>query len=154
MSLHPLAEDVVRELFGLWNDGQVNELDRCLAPVVDHDGTLQTLEEIVTWHRQDREVWSGTTYEILSLVSDGRSVAVRWRAEARHAGPWGPVPPTGRRVSWDGVHFFTVDQGRVVSLWAMADMFAKAQQLGVVMQPPSRPTSGSDIDGTTGPIPM
>lgn len=133
------AEGVVRDLFGLWNDGRFDELDRCLAPVVDHDGTPQTLDELASWHRQDRAVWSGATYEILDLVSDGRSVAVRWRAEALHAGSWGPVPPTGRRVSWDGVHFFTVDEGRVTSLWAMADMFAKAQQLGVVMEPPDLP---------------
>jgi predicted ester cyclase len=135
------AEDVVRELFGIWNDGRVEQLARCLAPVVDHDGRSETLEEMAEWHRREHEVWAGTTHEIVALVSDGSSVAVRWRATATHVGTWGPVPATGRTVSWDGVHFLTVSDRRVTSLWAMADMFAKAQQLGVVMtaSDPGRP---------------
>jgi hypothetical protein len=31
------------------------------------------------------------------------------------------------------VHFFTVRDGRIVALWATADLFGKAQQLGVTM---------------------
>lgn len=36
-------------------------------------------------------------------------------------------------VTWDGAHFFTVEDDVVTSMWAIADMFAKATQLGVVM---------------------
>jgi hypothetical protein len=39
-------------------------------------------------------------------------------------------------VTWAGVHFFTVTDGLVTALWATADRFAKALQLGVVMTPP------------------
>lgn len=131
------AEDVVRELFQTWNRGRLDQLDRWVTPVVDHDGRPETVDELAEWHRRERDVWAGTTYEVVALVSDGRSVAVRWRATATHVGPWGPVPATGRTVAWDGVHFFTVCDGRVTSIWAMADMFAKAQQLGVVMKEPA-----------------
>jgi predicted ester cyclase len=129
------AEDVVRELFRIWNEGRIEDLDRCLAPVVDHDGRRETVDELAEWHRREREVWAGTTYEVVALVSDGSCVAVRWRATATHVGPWGPVPATGLTVVWDGVHFFTVAGERVTSIWAMADRFAKAQQLGVAMAP-------------------
>jgi predicted ester cyclase len=86
-------------------------------------------------------VWAGTTYEVVTVVSDGSAVGVRWRARATHIGPWGPVAATGRTVEWDGVHFFTVSEGRVTAIWAMADMFAKAEQLGVVMTPPDTTAS-------------
>lgn len=138
------AEDVVRELFRIWNDGPIEDLDVCLAPVVDHDGRPETVEDLAEWHRREGEVWAGTTYEVVTLVSDGSSVAVRWRARATHAGPWGPVPATGREVTWDGVHFFTVADGRVTSIWAMADRFAKAQQLGVVMTEPASASYPTD----------
>lgn len=130
------AEDVVRELFGLWNDGRIDELDRCVAEVVDHGGRRETLEEMADWHRQDRETWADITYQIHELVSDGSKMAVRWSADATHIGPWGPVPATGKSVHWEGVHFFTVSGGRVTSIWALADRFTKAQQLGVAMTPP------------------
>jgi predicted ester cyclase len=61
---------------------------------------------------------------------------VRWRATARQIGQWGPVPPTDRTIAWDGVHFITVRDGRIVKLWAMADTFAKAVQLGARIAPP------------------
>jgi predicted ester cyclase len=63
-------------------------------------------------------------------------VALHWHATARQIGPWGPVPPTGRTIGWDGVHFVTVRAGRIVKLWAMADVFAKATQLGARILPP------------------
>jgi predicted ester cyclase len=132
------AEDVVRQLFRTWNDEDLEQLGRWLAPSVAHDGRPATVEELTDWHRREREVWAGTTYDVVSLVSDGSTVAVRWRARATHVGAWGPVAATGRTVEWDGVHFFTVAEGRVTSIWAMADRFAKAEQLGVVMTPPSR----------------
>jgi predicted ester cyclase len=62
---------------------------------------------------------------------------VHWHATARHTGHWGPVRPTGKTIAWDGAHFFTVRDSRIVAMWAMADMFIKALQLGVTMTPPA-----------------
>ena len=131
------AADVIRELFALWNAERFDELDQCLAPVVDHDGRPETVEEMAGWHRRDAEAWAATTYRIDELVTDGSKVAVRWSADATHVGPWGPVAATGKSVHWEGVHFFTVTGGRVTSIWALADRFSKAQQLGVAMTPPA-----------------
>jgi len=111
-------------------------MGRCVATVVTHEGRTETLADLAGWHRREREVWAGTTYEILDLVSDGGTVAVRRRARATHVGAWGPVPATGKAVAWDGVHFFEVTDAHVTSIWAMGDMFSKARQLGVVMAPP------------------
>ena len=76
-------------------------------------------------------------YEVVREVSDGQTVAIHWRCAARQIGPWGPVPATGRRIEWDGVHFITVRAGKIVNLWAMADTFTKAVQLGGELVPPS-----------------
>lgn len=78
----------------------------------------------------------GLVSQIMGLVSQEDRVALRWRATAVHVGQWGPVPATGKTISWDGVHFFTVHNGQIVAVWAMADMFGKAQQLGVIFMPP------------------
>ena len=70
---------------------------------------------------------------MLDAVSDGRTVAVRWCATATQVGTWGPVAPTGRTVTWEGAHFFTVGpENLIVGVWALGDPFAKARQLGAL----------------------
>jgi predicted ester cyclase len=128
------AEKLVRALVTrVWNEGRVDELERYFAPTFDHDGRSDDIAGLVAWHRDDSRTWADLRYEIITLVSDGRQVAVRWRASGRQVGDWGPVRPTGITAAWDGAHFFVVEGGVVTSMWAMADRFAKASQLGVVM---------------------
>lgn len=132
------AEDTVRALVQrVWNERRIDELDQFFAPTFDHDGATDTVEGLRAWHRDDAATWEAATYDVLDLVSDGEHVALRWSATATQVGAWGPVPPTGRRVTWRGAHFFTVRDGLVVGMAAMSDMFAKARQLGVEMTPPS-----------------
>jgi predicted ester cyclase len=66
-------------------------------------------------------------------------VALRWRANSTHVGPWDLVPTTGRRVEWTGAHFFRVDGDRIVAMHSITDRFGKAMQLGVLMTPPELP---------------
>lgn len=132
------AEDVVRALVArVWNEHRLEELHKYFASDFEHNGQSERVADLSAWHQTDAEVWSDTRYEILTLVSDGRQVALRWRTTARHVGRWGPVEPSGKEVTWEGVHFFIVDHNRVTAMWAFADRFAKAMQLGVAMTPPS-----------------
>ena len=131
------AEETVRELFRVLNSGRFEDLARVYAPVVDHDGRRETPADLIAWQEAEAETWADSRYDVLSLVSDGVEVAVRWRATARQVGAWGPVPPTGREIIWDGVHFFTVVDDRITALWATADRFAKAMQLGVTFSAPA-----------------
>ncbi len=133
------AELVVRDLIDrVWNGGEVDALQRFFADPFDHGGRSDTVAGLREWHRAEAATWADARYEVMSLVSDGHRVAVRWQATARQVGAWGPTPPTGKTITWDGVHFFEVSDGRVVAMWAMADVFAKALQLGVTMTPPDQ----------------
>ncbi len=53
------AEEVVRELIRIWNDGSVEDLDRVLAPMVDHDGRLESADELAEWHRREEKCGPG-----------------------------------------------------------------------------------------------
>jgi len=131
------ADAVVRALVEtVWNGGRTEELERFFASTFDHDGRTDTPDGLRAWHTNDAAAWADSGYEILSLVVDGGQVAVRWRATARHVGQWGPVPPTGITVTWQGAHFFTVRDERIIAMWAVADTFGKAVQLGVRFEPP------------------
>lgn len=133
MSIEQLVRDLVERV---WNDGRLDELDRFFAPTFEHGDRADDVAGLRAWHEAEAAVWADTRYEIQRLVAGGDGAALHWRATARQIGPWGPVPATGRTITWDGVHFFTVRDGRIVALWATADLFGKAQQLGVTMVPP------------------
>lgn len=131
------AEQIVRDLVErVWNQGNLDELEEFFAPSFDHGGRPDDVAGLRAWHEDDARTWARARYQIMGLVSQEDRVALRWRATAVHVGQWGPVPATGKTISWDGVHFFTVHNGQIVAVWAMADMFGKAQQLGVIFMPP------------------
>ncbi len=131
------SETLIRDLVeSVWNGRAFDRLPDFFAATFDHGGRTDTPDGLHAWHLADAQTWSGTRYEVVDLVASGERVALHWRATAEHSGQWGPVPPTGKTIAWDGVHFFTVRDSRIVAMWATADMFAKALQLGVVMTPP------------------
>lgn len=58
------------------------------------------------------------------LLENGRG-AVYWTAEGTHLGPWMNIPPTGRRVSVEGMWMIQMEGGlisRCRSLWDVAGL--------------------------------
>ena len=132
------SESIIRELVErVWNQGELDLIPAIFAETLDHGGRTDDPAGLRAWHEQDALIWADQRFEIVSLVCDpSGQVAMRWRATAHHIGQWGPVRATGKTISWDGVHFFTVREGKVVAMWAIADVFGKAMQLGAALEPP------------------
>lgn len=61
----------------------------------------------------------------------GDKVATRWVAEGTNSGAFGNVPPTGRRVRFEGLVLDRVIDGRVVERWEQWDQMGMMQQLGL-----------------------
>lgn len=61
---------------------------------------------------------------------------LRWTATGTQRGAFGPIPPTGRVVTYAGVHVFTVEGEQITDLWSLNDTFAKVIQLGAEIRPP------------------
>ncbi|MFL6003822.1 MAG: ester cyclase [Nocardioides sp.] len=61
----------------------------------------------------------------------------RWRAQGHHEGTFGPVPATGRPVSYEGGSFLTFQRDRLVDAWSVNDLFGLVQQLGAKVVPPN-----------------
>ena len=64
-------------------------------------------------------------------VAAADKVATRWVAEGTNSGPFGPVPPTGRRVRVDGLILDRVADGKIVERWEQWDQAGMMQQLGL-----------------------
>ena len=62
------------------------------------------------------------------IEGDGR-VAARMRFTGIHRGPLLGVAATGRRITWSGAAFFTMDHCRITELWVLGDIDAVKRQL-------------------------
>lgn len=72
------------------------------------------------------------------MVAEGDLVVARWTTEGTNTGPWGDVPPTGRRARFSGVNIFRFQNGKVVEIWNHRDDLGLRQQLGAPIYAGSR----------------
>ena len=130
------SEAVRRFVEDVWNanrEESVYGLVAATCPGLGGSGPAAVL----AWHRDRRAAFPDLRYEIIDLVGEER-VALRWRATGTQRGPFGPVPPTGRAVAYEGATFLGFDaDGRIAEVWSVNDLFGVLQQLGVTVTPPS-----------------
>jgi len=89
------------------------------------------------WHLSTAASFPDLRYEIDEIVADARGcVAFHWTATGTQDGAFGPIPATGRTVTYEGAHFVRVESQRIVTLWSISDTFGKIQQLGAQLVPP------------------
>lgn len=74
--------------------------------------------------------------ELLDVVVEGDRAAVHLRISGTQSGPWGPVPPTDRRLEYEEMVFFTfAADGRVAHQRGIVDTIAGLRQAGVLPSP-------------------
>jgi predicted ester cyclase len=74
--------------------------------------------------------------EVVELVSEGHTVAGRFRCSGTHLGEFLGEAPTGRRMEVEEVFFRRVEYGRFVDFWGLEDSLGKVRHLGLL--PPGR----------------
>ena len=67
--------------------------------------------------------------EVLDVVADERSAAVRWRLPATHHGEYAALAPTGNRVDFTGCSLFEFAGDRVVRLAVYIDAATLMRQV-------------------------
>jgi predicted ester cyclase len=74
--------------------------------------------------------------EVVELVSEGHTVAGRFRCSGTHLGEFLGEAPTGKRMEVEEVFFLRVEDGRFVDFWGLEDSLGRMRQLGLL--PPGR----------------
>jgi predicted ester cyclase len=131
-------ETVVRAWIDeVWNGGRLERVADFHPPEFVNEGDPSTPADAAAWHRRNHETFPDVSYTIDELVVSGERVTVRWTATGTHLGTlWDLVPPTGRRVTWRGLHLLTVRGSRIVEVWAVADLLSILEQLEVGLELP------------------
>lgn len=74
-----------------------------------------------------------------AAVSEGDLVAQRIHFEGTHTGEFQGLPPTGKKVRFEGLELNRHgDDGRIVEHWFQLDVLALLQQLGLMVVPGPR----------------
>ncbi len=66
------------------------------------------------------------------LIGENQKVVHRIVAQATHLGPWGPIPPTGKKMEWTEIHIGLYVEGRLVEHWGNINTLAIMQQMGAI----------------------
>jgi hypothetical protein len=128
----------------VWNGGREESAYELIGPECPGLNGVGP-EATIAWHRDRRASFPDLRYRIVDLVVSGDRAAVRWRAAGTQAGEFGPVPPTGRVVSYSGATFLRFDaEGRIADVWSTNELFQLLQQLGVRVTPPAAGSAASD----------
>jgi predicted ester cyclase len=69
------------------------------------------------------------------IMAAGDTVVVRYVVEATHQGDLLGFAPTGRRVSWDAIDVYRLEDGMIVEEWAADDTVALLHQIGAYTPP-------------------
>jgi C-1 hydroxylase len=71
------------------------------------------------------------SHKIQDIMAEGDKVAVRVINTGTHKGEFLGIPPTDKKVSFVGVGFLTIRDGKIVEQWAVNDTMELMQQLSL-----------------------
>ncbi|HEV8544647.1 MAG TPA: ester cyclase [Candidatus Limnocylindrales bacterium] len=117
-------------------DQDVVERDRRPDEPAGFEGIKRTMLWLAT-------VFSDQRWEIHDVVGDGDLVVVRATHHGRQTGDLMGIPPTGRDVAYEYVHFVRFRDGKAIEHWGVRDDMTLMRQLGVVPSPPPRPLAAA-----------
>jgi predicted ester cyclase len=89
-------------------------------------------------------VFEGFREDVRHVIADADHVVVHFTISGRQVRPWGPIPATNRRVSYDEIVVMTIQEGKVVHQIGVADNLLALQQIGAVPDPSGFATASSD----------
>ena len=114
--------------FRAFDSGDVRTFEETTAPsFVDHDplegqlpgekGTMQA-SAIYRTAVPDAKIF------VKDTIAEADEVMMRWSGYATHKGPFLDIPPTGKRVSLEGITIFGVVKGRVAEQRGELNLFS------------------------------
>lgn len=115
-----------RVAFEVWNTGELDLLDRFVAPdVIHHDRYdphgAHGLAGMKRAIKENRERYPDLAIAVDDQLAEGERVATRWTAT---------MTREGKRVALNGVTIDRFQDGKIVEAWRTIDMLGLLQQLG------------------------
>jgi steroid delta-isomerase-like uncharacterized protein len=131
---------IVRRLFEVWNNGNVDAVEELYA--ADFIADYRPYAPLRHGHdairgmvRRAHVAFPDYHEELEEMVAEDDKVVVRFTITGTQLGQWGSVPPTGKRVRFEEMVILRFVDGKVVEQRGLPDNLAALRQLGVVPTP-------------------
>ena len=128
--------DLIQRLEDAMNSRELELLDDIVAEdFVRHcqatpDFDVRSREDFKEFLRQNTASFSDNVQTFVQVVVEGDRAGIWTTYEGTQDGPLGPIPPTGRKVSFDFGGIFRVEDGKLAELWVTWDNMTIMGQLG------------------------
>jgi steroid delta-isomerase-like uncharacterized protein len=143
----------------VWNKGNLSLVDELLAQdYEDHNqppGAARGHKGYKATVSMFRSGFPDIQFTLDQVLAEGDRLAIRLTGHGTHKGNFMGIPATGKQVSFGGMTFLRMQDGKVAERWGISDIPGLMQQLGVGPgQPPppvARPRSPYDHVSYMGP---
>ena len=88
-----------------------------------------------------RTVFPDLEWRIDDLIAEGDQVVARTTMSGTQLGEFFGLPPTGKKVTMQGVHVMRIAEGKVIEHWGSNDDLGMMRQLGAIPDPTSAAAS-------------
>ena len=132
MSIEDEAKQVVAAYVAAFNRGDLDALRALFAPEAEIQGVLRRggVDEVLPVWRELVHGY-GMQLEIVEMIAEGGTVAVRYTERGTFRAPAFGRPPTGRSYELVAMEWFEVSEGRIRRRWGARDAASQARQLGI-----------------------
>lgn len=89
-------------------------------------------ESYKNFFRTFRKSFTNMDWTVHALVADENHVSVRWEIQATHSGDFAGVKADGRRITFDGMVLYRVENGLIVETWLHINEMMLLSQIGAI----------------------
>ena len=129
---------LVQHLFEAYNKHNLAGVEELCAPDYVFHGPAAFGDMDLAAIKQLTAAWYAAFpdqhYTVEDLIAEGDKVVCPFTCRGTHQGEFMGIPPTGKAVTYTGIHISSVAGGRCVEDWRSADLLGFLQQLGVIPQ--------------------
>ena len=132
---------LVRRFFEeVWNRGNLSMVDEFLAQDYEDNnlppGTPRGHKGYKASVNMFRSAFPDIQFTLDQVLAENDHLAIRLTGRGTHKGNFMGIPPTGKQVSFGGMTFIRIQDGKVAERWGISDIPGLMQQLGGPGQPP------------------
>ena len=128
---------VKRYVDSVWNNVDLGALNELTTEDFKYHLGLQpprSRGEMLEFLRSTHEAFPDWCVDIVQMLSERETVAIRWQGRVTHLGKFHGIPPTGQKIQVAGINVYRIDGGLIAEEWEQTDSLSMLQQLGALPQ--------------------
>jgi len=126
---------LVQKYYDMWNDGDFEKADALMHPDIHFRGALgfdmDGIDEFKSYAREVTHAFPGLYHATEIVVCEGERAAVYVLYTGSQKGKLFDIEPTGKRISYNGATFFTLDGNKFSRIRVLGDRYTLYEQLGL-----------------------